>query len=555
MFAAEKAYLILLNGGRISFGSTEYVITGLNNIEIAISKTEITQLKEEISDKLLQIKAQKISIVEILQEDNNIEKIEEQPEVRLPIVDYEAFETEHREAAENAVDNIYDLLTYPIIVDKFTDNSDRIAWQRDKQAKYGNGFYYYTNNNLLKHGKIMALIWSAELLISAYKKTNQNQAQIAEIADKYSAIKHSILTKESYDKLSNEQKEKLVKELILNAKILITLISEYETQTSIKIHEQSSSPIQLKLGPGTVKANSIDFPLSKLEQADAEFTAGNFEQAQQLYNEALIGSFETDDDGKPHKLSPGFQDFLSDETAADIRAAAEAKIKYIDEKLVEIDLINSGKKLLIVDKKTSIVKFIDFNYLIESEIGHMESAEETLKGLATIVGNDIELKQLIQQEFKSNGYFFLAYMQRDLVADIEPGSIANYADLFLKQWDSEYKPFIAQKNPFLVAKSIDEKYRIQLKEIYDTRKVLPMLEKSIDGFKVIYPIGSHDVSVEYKSVKLTAYAGTNKPYEIWRVSIIRLINRIAYEDAKKGDIKEHEQRQRIEALKEQVFID
>ncbi|MBI3032387.1 hypothetical protein HYY69_02840 [Candidatus Woesearchaeota archaeon] len=240
--------------------------------------------------------------------------------------------------------------------------------------------------------------------------------------------------------------------------------------------------------------------------------------------------------------------------------AADVVLDRVTNVLAEDNLeviIKEQTKLFIKDKQSGSVKFVDDNYILGKEVGssiYSKSAEEVLTDLEEILDSE-ELKPLLQEELKKAGYFEAAYLQRDIATSLEQGSIAEVADKFLKTLDPEYKPFTPTKNLYLIPKKIPDKDKVTLRNIYDTREVLPLLEKNIDGFKVIPPIGNHDVTVEYNGVRFIVFAGSNKPYEVPRVGIVRALNRIAREDARNNDITEDEIRQRIEVLKEQVFIE
>jgi len=221
----------------------------------------------------------------------------------------------------------------------------------------------------------------------------------------------------------------------------------------------------------------------------------------------------------------------------------------------ESELEKSVKKLFVKDK-TGKVRIADPDYLLGNEIGHpiyQEDAEEVLKELDKEFGKDENLKEILQTALKKGGYFELAYKQRDMASTLKKGEIPFYADEFLKHWDPNYKKFEAPKKTYLTYKD-DEREKITTAGPYDTREVLPVLEKNISGFKIEdKPIGTHDVHVSYQGARFQIMAGSRNSYEVPRQNILRALNRIVREDAKTGNISEGEKTARLEVLKNYVF--
>ncbi|HLD33094.1 MAG TPA: hypothetical protein VJB66_00060 [Candidatus Nanoarchaeia archaeon] len=147
----------------------------------------------------------------------------------------------------------------------------------------------------------------------------------------------------------------------------------------------------------------------------------------------------------------------------------------------ESDLEKNVRKLFARDQKTGKIRIADPDYLLGNEMGHAvykENADEVLEELDKEFGQDGDLKKILQESLKKGGYFELAYKQRDVASELKRGSIPFYADKFLKQWDPGYKKFEAQKNPYLIYHD-DEHTKITTDGPYDTRDVLPILERNM----------------------------------------------------------------------------
>ena len=218
-----------------------------------------------------------------------------------------------------------------------------------------------------------------------------------------------------------------------------------------------------------------------------------------------------------------------------------------------------GGKLFTSKPKSKKVTFVDYANIIGKELGHAVwsvPVEAVLGEIKKEFGSDNDLKDIIKKEFKNAGYFKAAYMQRDTHRKLEKGSPEYFADVFLQEWDSDYRAFVPQKNPYLIFNPKPKIERLNRKNIYDTRRILPLMEENIDGFKILdNPIGNHDVNVEYKGVIFEVYAGSKHPYEVPIKNIERALKRIAYEDAKKKEIKEQERVIRADILSEYIFED
>ncbi len=221
------------------------------------------------------------------------------------------------------------------------------------------------------------------------------------------------------------------------------------------------------------------------------------------------------------------------------------------------ELEKKARKFAIKESKSGDVRFVDPEYTISNELGHpigLENAEKVLEELKVEFGNE-EYRKMIQEDFARTGYFERAYLQRDMYKILNPNSEGYYVDKFLRDWDPNYRPFVPQKNPYLTYDEIKEMPKEVQKHIYDTRKILPLIEKNIKGFHISgMKIGSHDVHVEYRGAKFQVMAGSIQPYEVSMKNIIRVLKRIVKEDLKKKQIRKEDQTQRLEVLKNLIFI-
>lgn len=226
-----------------------------------------------------------------------------------------------------------------------------------------------------------------------------------------------------------------------------------------------------------------------------------------------------------------------------------------EESKLEKDVI----RLFVKDKKKGQIRFADHDYVMGRELGHpvqSESAQKVLEELKKDFGEEEEFKKILQQEFEKAGYFKAAYTQRDILQAIntkEPKTEGDYADLFLKQWDPNYHPFTPPKNPLLVYQEKPRQEKATIREIYDTREIVPIMAKNIDGFEIVEEMGNHDVTVEYKGARFQIFAGSKSPYEVPWKNIRRALHRIVEEDVKSESIKEDEQGLRLEVLEKYVF--
>ncbi len=215
------------------------------------------------------------------------------------------------------------------------------------------------------------------------------------------------------------------------------------------------------------------------------------------------------------------------------------------------------KKLFVKDKKTGMIRFIDEDYFLSQELGYSlqsKSAEEILNDLRKEFGRDIEIKKLFQQYLAQTNVFKSAYNQRDICKTLKPGTEGYYSDNFLREWDLNYKEFVPPENPYLTYEERHNASKVFESNIYDTREILPLIEKNIDGFRILDKrIGSHDVHVEYCGVKFQVMAGSHHPYEVPYANIIKLLKRIVKEDIKKKNIGEDDQSKRLEVLKNHIF--
>ncbi|MFH1710689.1 MAG: hypothetical protein ABH840_00070 [Nanoarchaeota archaeon] len=155
---------------------------------------------------------------------------------------------------------------------------------------------------------------------------------------------------------------------------------------------------------------------------------------------------------------------------------------------------------------------------------------------------------------KEARYIDAAYNQRDIVRSIVPNSPAFFADVFLKEWDKDYREFVPPKNPRLVYVERPGMEKLPRAETYDTREALPLLEKNIEGFKIEdRTIGTHDVNVSYRGAGFHIMAGSYQPHEVPRRNILRALRRITKEDVDKKDINPDEAALRLEVLKNYTF--
>ena len=219
------------------------------------------------------------------------------------------------------------------------------------------------------------------------------------------------------------------------------------------------------------------------------------------------------------------------------------------------DLEGKVARLLVEDNRY-VVRFVDTSYVLSRELWHnvsAKSAEEVLGELRQEFSSDNELKHILQEELRKNGYFKAAYMQRDIVGKLEESAVATYADKFLSEWDPDYMGFVPPKNKYLRYKNEDT-VKLTRKDVYDTRKALPAMEKNITGFKVLDKfIGNHDVNVEYNGARFRILAGSLNSYEVPLRNIMWALKRIAEEDVKAGNINDSEKRLRIEVLTKSIF--
>jgi len=221
----------------------------------------------------------------------------------------------------------------------------------------------------------------------------------------------------------------------------------------------------------------------------------------------------------------------------------------------ESELVDILDKLFVRDKRTGMIKMIDPVGAIFNEIKYpsvSKSAQTVLDDMENCVNGDKDFKEVVSSEMDDAGYIRAAYLQRDASRSLEPMTPPFFADLFLKKFDPKYRGFVPPTNELLIYDESQISNQLLDKEVYDTRKVIPIMAENIPDFKLEL-MSNHDPAVSYKGAKFNMMAGSKKPYEIPKKNIVRALNRIMREDLKKRRINESEKEERLSVLKRIMF--
>ena len=223
--------------------------------------------------------------------------------------------------------------------------------------------------------------------------------------------------------------------------------------------------------------------------------------------------------------------------------------------------VKETKKLehiLFKDKRTHKIKMADKDYFFGRELGHPvdnESAQDVLKEIHEKF-KDPELKEVLSHFLQELGKTDALYKQRDSYKGkkLEKDTPEFVADQILKEIDPNFKEF-EQKNKYLSYSAKPAMQTITKQGAYDTRELLPLMEKNIENFKVAdKTIGSHDVYVEYRGARFRVFAGSGTPYETSPEEVRRILREeIAQRDYEHGDIKQEEIGKRVKILEKYIF--